>query len=371
MSKKHPKYDFLIVGAGLFGSTFASLATRHGKRCIVVDKRNHIGGNCYSENLHSIEVHKYGPHIFHTSDYEVMEFVCSHSPIIPYINSPVALYKGMEYSLPFNLKTYRQLWGVSTIEEAKSKIKETKAEISYISSVEDYALSNIGSDLFEVLVKGYTQKQWGRPCNELPATILKRIPLRFEDNCNYFDDTWQGFPKYGYNALISSMLSGSNVMLGVDFLAEKDNLTSLAKKIVYSGRLDEYFNYCLGKLEYRSIEFRNELFSMSSYQKYAVINHTSIDVPYTRTTEYKKFGNIVSDSTVVCFEYPKECTEEGDIPCYPIPTDRNEKLSGEYKALANTIPDFLYGGRLADYKYYNMDTTIAKAMQLWRNELKQ
>ncbi len=365
------KYDYLIVGSGLFGATFAYLAHQQGKKSLVIDKRAHLGGNIYCEYVEGINVHKYGAHIFHTSSKHVWDFVNSMVEFNRYTNSPVANYKGKLYNLPFNMNTFYQMWGVTTPEEAMAKIEEQKAEavakmkadgVTEPRNLEEQAQVLIGKDIYERLIKGYTEKQWGRKCTELPAFIIKRLPVRFIFDNNYFNDKYQGIPVGGYNKLIEEMLSGVETRIGVDFSTLKGTWHDIADKLVYTGAIDEYYDYCYGKLEYRTVRFDTEVLNMSNYQGNAVVNYTEADVPFTRIIEHKhfeSFGQVVYDNpkTVISKEYSVEWTE-GMEPYYPVNDSRNTELYQKYKYLAAQEPNVIFGGRLAEYKYYDMAPTI-------------
>lgn len=365
------KYDYLIVGSGLFGATFAYLAHQQGKKSLVIDKRAHLGGNIYCEYVEGINVHKYGAHIFHTSSKHVWDFVNSMVEFNRYTNSPVANYKGKLYNLPFNMNTFYQMWGVTTPKEAMAKIEEQKAEavakmkadgVTEPRNLEEQAQVLIGKDIYERLIKGYTEKQWGRKCTELPAFIIKRLPVRFIFDNNYFNDKYQGIPVGGYNKLIEEMLSGVETRIGVDFSTLKGTWHDIADKLVYTGAIDEYYDYCYGKLEYRTVRFDTEVLNMSNYQGNAVVNYTEADVPFTRIIEHKhfeSFGQVVYDNpkTVISKEYSVEWTE-GMEPYYPVNDSRNSDLYQKYKSLAAQEPNVIFGGRLAEYKYYDMAPTI-------------
>lgn len=365
------KYDYLIVGSGLFGATFAYLAHQQGKKSLVIDKRAHLGGNIYCEYVEGINVHKYGAHIFHTSNKQVWDFVNSMVEFNRYTNSPVANYKGKLYNLPFNMNTFYQMWGVTTPKEAMAKIEEQKAEavakmkadgVTEPRNLEEQAQVLIGKDIYERLIKGYTEKQWGRKCTELPAFIIKRLPVRFIFDNNYFNDKYQGIPVGGYNKLIEEMLSGVETRIGVDFSTLKGTWHDIADKLVYTGAIDEHYDYCYGKLEYRTVRFDTEVLNMSNYQGNAVVNYTEADVPFTRIIEHKhfeSFGQVVYDNpkTVISKEYSVEWTE-GMEPYYPVNDSRNSDLYQKYKYLAAQEPNVIFGGRLAEYKYYDMAPTI-------------
>lgn len=374
---KMKKFDYLIVGSGLFGSAFAYLAKKAGKSCLVIDKRNHLGGNLYCECIEGINVHKYGAHIFHTNNREVWDFVNSIVPFNRYTNCPIANYNGELYNLPFNMNTFHQMWGVSTPAEAKAVIDNQKAEIvaqmkaegiSEPGNLEEQALSLVGKDIYEKLVKGYTEKQWGRACSELPSFIIKRLPVRFVYDNNYFNDKYQGIPEGGYNKLIAGLLEGVETKVSTDFNTIKANWKDYADKLVYTGPLDAYFDYCYGKLEYRSVRFEEEIMDMPNYQGNAVVNYTDRETPYTRIIEHKHFevfGQEVYNSprTIISREFPVEY-KDGMESYYPINDTRNEDLASKYKELADRESDVIFGGRLAEYKYYDMAPIIEKVMGL-------
>ena len=370
-------YDYLIVGSGLFGATFAYKAKQAGKRCLVIDKRPHRGGNVYCENIEGINIHKYGAHIFHTSDKEVWDFVNSIVEFNRYTNSPVANYQGKLYNLPFNMNTFYQMWGVTTPEEAQAKIEEQKAEavaamkqadITEPRNLEEQAISLIGKDIYEKLIKGYTEKQWGRKCTELPAFIIKRLPVRFVFDNNYFNDKYQGIPIGGYNKLIDGLLEGIEVRTSVDFFENREYWESIADKIVFTGKIDEFYNYRFGKLEYRTVRFEEETLDCPNYQGNAVINYTEKEVPYTRIIEHKHFEMFGAEvyqypRTVISKEYSTEW-KEGMEPYYPVNDDKNNALYEKYKELANQENTIIFGGRLAEYKYYDMAPIIQKVLTL-------
>ena len=364
------KYDYLIVGAGLFGSIFAHEATKRGKKCLVIEKRDHIGGNCYTQKIEGINVHKYGAHIFHTSNKVVWDYIQQFAEFNRFTNSPVARYKDELYSLPFNMLTFNKMWGVITPQEAEAKIKEqiAKENIAAPKNLEEQAISLVGRDIYEKLIKGYTEKQWGRKCTELPAFIIKRLPVRYTYDNNYFYDTYQGIPVGGYTRIFEKMLDGIEVKLGVDFFAESEYYESITDKIVFTGMIDEYFGYQFGKLEYRSLNFDNEVLDMPNYQGNAVVNYTESEVPYTRIIEHKHFEYGMQDKTVITREYSKEY-QEGDEPYYPINDQRNNELYSRYKALADNVSNVIFGGRLAQYKYFDMHNIIAEALECVAKEL--
>ena len=369
------KYDYLIVGAGLYGAMCAYRATQAGKRCLVLDKRNHVGGNLYCEDVEGIHVHKYGAHIFHTSNKEVWDFVNSMVEFNRYTNSPVANYQGKLYNLPFNMNTFNKMWGVVTPAEAQAKIDEQRAEALAAlagrepANLEEQALLLVGRDIYERLIKGYTEKQWGRPCTELPAFIIKRLPVRLIFDNNYFNDRYQGIPIGGYNVLIDKLLAGSDVQLGIDYLADKSQWDAMADKVIFTGSVDAYFNYCLGHLDYRTVRFETEVLDESNYQGNAVVNYTAAEVPYTRVIEHKHFEMFGEEEvyhcakTVVSREYSTEW-EAGMEPYYPVNDDRNTALYARYKELADKEEHVIFGGRLAEYKYYDMAPIVEKVLKM-------
>ena len=365
------KYDYLIVGAGLFGATFAYEMTKQGKKCLVIDRRNHIGGNIYCEKINEINVHKYGAHIFHTSDKEIWEYVNKFAEFNNYINSPVANYKGELYNLPFNMNTFSKLWGIETPQEAKEKIEEQKKEygVSEPSNLEEQAISLVGKDIYEKLVKEYTEKQWGRDCKELPSFIIKRLPLRFTFDNNYFNDRYQGIPIGGYNVIIEKMLEKCDIELNVDYLKNKEKYNDLAEKILYTGMIDEFFDYKLGNLEYRSLRFENEIYEdIDNYQGVAVMNYTSHDEKYTRIIEHKHFEFNNCKGTIITKEYPMNWNV-GDEAYYPVNDKKNSDLFEKYKELAKQCPNVIFGGRLGNYKYYDMDKVIKESLDLVKNTI--
>lgn len=366
------KYDYLIVGSGLYGATFAYKANKEGKKCLVIDKRSHVGGNVYCENIEGINVHKYGAHIFHTNNKEVWDFVNSIVEFNRYTNCPVANYKGRLFNLPFNMNTFYQMWGVTTPMEAQAKIEEQKAEAvaklagKEPSNLEEQALSLVGKDIYEKLIKGYTEKQWGRKCAELPSFIIKRLPVRMVFDNNYFNDRYQGIPIGGYNKLIEGLLQGVDIQIGVDFLKERAYWESIAEKIVFTGKIDEFYGYRFGKLEYRTVRFEEEIFDMPNYQGNAVVNYTEKEIPYTRIIEHKHFEKFGSDidscpKTVISKEYSTEW-KEGMEPYYPVNDERNNNLYQQYKLLAEKETHVIFGGRLAEYKYYDMAPIIEQVL---------
>jgi UDP-galactopyranose mutase len=357
------KYDYLIVGSGLYGAVFAHEMKNKGKSCLVIDKRDHIGGNIYTEEIEGINVHKYGAHIFHTNNKEVWNYVNQFVEFNRYTNSPVANYKGEIYNMPFNMNTFNKMWGVITPDEAKAKIEEQKKEagITEPKNLEEQAISLVGTDIYEKLVKGYTGKQWGRPCTELPAFIIKRLPVRFTYDNNYFNALYQGIPIGGYTKLIEKLLDGIEVRLSTDYLANKEELSKLAEKIVYTGPIDAYFDYQYGALQYRSVRFETEVLDTDNYQGNAVVNYTDSDTPYTRIIEHKHFEFGTQPKTVISREYSTEW-KKGDEPYYPVNDDKNSVLYEKYKALADKEENVIFGGRLGEYKYYDMDKVIEVAL---------
>ncbi|MEQ2963468.1 UDP-galactopyranose mutase [Bacteroides xylanisolvens] len=359
-------YDYLIVGAGLFGSTVSHILTQHGKRCLVIDKRPHIGGNIYTESINDINVHKYGAHIFHTNDKHVWEYVNSFVEFNRYTNSPVANYKGKLYNLPFNMNTFYQMWGITTPEEAMRKIEQQRKEAGIVDpqNLEEQAISLIGRDIYYTLIKEYTEKQWGRKATELPAFIIKRLPVRFTFDNNYFNDTYQGVPIGGYTKLIKEMLKGIEVQLNTDYFSDRKYFDSTAEKVVYTGEIDKFFNYCYGHLEYRTVSFETEVLKgTENYQGNAVVNYTDAETLYTRIIEHKHFEFGTQPDTVISKEYSKEW-KPGDEPYYPVNDDRNCALYKLYKKLADEQSKVIFGGRLAEYKYYDMHQVIASALNL-------
>lgn len=370
-------YDYLIVGSGLFGATFAYLAKEKGKKCLVIDKRLHTGGNVYCENIEGINVHKYGAHIFHTNNKEVWNFVNSIVEFNRYTNSPVANYQGKLYNLPFNMNTFYQMWGIITPVEAQARMEEQKAEamrrmdadgVTEPRNLEEQAQLLIGKDLYECLIKGYTEKQWGRKCTELPAFIIRRLPVRFVFDNNYFNDNYQGIPIGGYNKLIDGLLSGIEIKTGADFFSERSYWENIADKIVFTGKIDEYFSYCYGKLEYRTVTFEEEILDCTNYQGNAVVNYTDREVPYTRIIEHKHFEMFGQDicncpKTVISREYSTEW-KPGMEPYYPVNDKRNSELYAQYQALAENEENVIFGGRLAEYKYYDMAPIVEKALSM-------
>ncbi len=363
-------YDYLIVGSGLFGSIFAYEANKKGKKCLVIDKRNHVGGNIYTEKIEEINVHKYGAHIFHTSNKEVWNYINQFAEFNRYTNSPVARYKNEVYNLPFNMNTFNKLWGVFSPEEAKKKIAEELAEVNIDEprNLEEQAIKLVGKTIYEKLVKGYTEKQWGRKATELPAFIIKRLPVRFIYDNNYFNDLYQGIPVGGYTQIIEKMLKGIDVKLNCDYFNNREELNKIAKKIIFTGTIDQYYNYQFGELEYRSVRFETEILDMENYQGNAVINYTEYEIPYTRIIEHKhfEFGN--QPKTVISKEYSDVWTKDKE-PYYPVNDDKNNKLYLKYKEIAAKDSKVIFGGRLGQYKYYDMDKVIIEALNCVRREI--
>lgn len=372
------KYDYIIVGSGLFGATFAYLARKRGKKCLVLEKRQHAGGNVYCEDIKGVNVHKYGAHIFHTSDKQVWDFVNSLVPFNRFTNSPVALAPdGRLYNLPFNMNTFYQLWGVKTPQEAETKLEEQRAEAlealkkdgaSAPRNLEEQALTLIGKDVYRLLIEGYTEKQWGRKCSELPAFIIRRLPVRLTFDNNYFNDLYQGIPIGGYNMLTDKLLEGTEVLLDTDFFDNREEWMAKADKIVFTGKIDRFYGYRFGKLEYRTVRFENEILDTPNYQGNAVVNYTSGDVPYTRIIEHKHFQLSGRDvyslpKTVISKEFSLEW-EDGMEPFYPVNDDRNQKIYSQYRELADREENVIFGGRLAEYKYYDMAPVIARVLSM-------
>ncbi len=364
------KYDYLIVGAGLYGAVFACEAKKTGKRVLVIDRRKHIAGNVYTEEMEGINVHKYGAHIFHTNNKEVWQYVNQFAEFNRFTNSPVANYRGELYSLPFNMYTFNKMWGVVTPEEAAEKIEEQRraAGISEPKNLEEQAISLVGTDIYEKLIKGYTEKQWGRPCRELPAFIIKRLPVRLTFDNNYFNALYQGIPQGGYTKMVSNMLEGIEVRLGMDYLEEKEELDKLADRVVYTGAIDAYFGYKLGVLEYRSVRFETEILDKPNFQGNAAVNYTDAETPWTRIIEHKWFEFGTQPKTVISREYSSEW-KAGDEPYYPVNDAKNMKLYEEYKRLSASEEKVIFGGRLGEYRYYDMDAVIASALERCKYEL--
>ncbi|MFN7044451.1 MAG: UDP-galactopyranose mutase [Flavobacterium sp.] len=357
------KYDYLIVGSGLFGSVFAHEATKRGKKCFVIDKRNHLGGNIFCENIEGINVHKYGAHIFHTNDKSLWDYVNQFAEFNNYINSPISFSNGKLYNLPFNMNTFYQLWNLSNPEDVKRKIEEQIKEYGFKNpkNLEEQALSLVGKDIYETLIKEYTEKQWGRKASELPAFIIKRLPVRFTFDNNYFNDKYQGIPIGGYNKIIEGLLKNIDVQVDTDFFENRNYFESIADKIIFTGKIDAFFDYRFGKLEYRSLKFETETINSENFQGNAVVNYNDAKIPYTRIIEHKHFEFGKQPKTVVTKEYPQNWSEEKE-PYYPINDDKNNEIFQKYKKLSENIPNVIFGGRLAEYKYYDMHQIIASAL---------
>ena len=359
------QYDYLIVGAGLFGSMFAYRAHKAGKKCLVIDRNSHIGGGCYTEQINGINVHKYGPHIFHTSNKEVWDFMNGLVPFNDFINSPIACYKGKRYNLPFNMNTFHQLWGVNTPDEAKAIIEKQRAEYASIEepkNLEEQALKLAGRDIYETLVKGYSEKQWGMKATEIPAFVIRRLPFRFEFNNNYFNDTYQGIPIGGYTKIFEKLLDGCEVRLDTDYFSDRDYFDGLAEKTVYTGQIDAFYNYRFGELDFRSLRFEHKVLEgVKDFQGNAVVNYTEAEVPYTRCIEHKHFEFGKQPDTVITYEFSRKW-EKGAAPYYPINNDRNNTLYAKYAQLAEKEKNVIFGGRLAEYKYYDMHQIVEKVL---------
>lgn len=361
-------YDYLVVGAGLYGAVFAREAMDAGKSVLVIDRRSHVGGNIYTENVEGINVHRYGAHIFHTSNKGVWNYINRFAEFNNYVNSPIANYKGEIYNMPFNMNTFSKMWGIFTPAEAQAKIEEQRAEITgEPQNLEEQAISLVGRDIYEKLVKGYTEKQWGRDCTQLPASIIRRLPVRLTYNNNYFNDRYQGIPEGGYTAVIEKMLDGAVVLLNEDYLIAKNDWDEKAKKVIYTGPIDAYFGYSLGALEYRSVRFETEILDMANYQGNAVVNYTDRETPYTRIIEHKHFEFGTQPKTVISREYSSEW-KLGDEPYYPVNDKKNSALYEKYHALAQKEENIVFGGRLGEYKYYDMDKVIAAALEKCKKE---
>lgn len=358
-------YDYLIVGAGLFGAVFAHEMTAKGMKCLVIDKRAHIGGNIYTEEIEGINVHKYGAHIFHTSNKEIWDYVNRFATFNRYTNSPVARYKDEIYNLPFNMNTFNKLWGVIAPQEAREKIEEQVKEAGIVnpSNLEEQAISLVGKDIYEKLVKGYTEKQWGKRADELPAFIIKRLPVRMTYDNNYFNDLYQGIPVGGYTPMIEKLLEGSDVLLNTDYFGDREAFNNKAEKVLFTGMIDEYFDYCFGELEYRSLKFESQVLDTDNYQGNAVVNYTEYEVPYTRIIEHKHFEYGTQPKTVITKEYPARW-KHGDEPYYPMNDEKNNALYEKYKELATKEDKVFFGGRLGMYKYYDMHNVIEEALKL-------
>ena len=362
-------YDYLIVGAGFFGAVFAHEAQKRGKRCLVVERRGHIGGNCYTADVESIHVHRYGAHIFHTSDRQIWTYINQFCTFNNYVNSPIANYRGEIYNMPFNMNTFSRLWNISTPAEAKAIIDAQRADApAQPQNLEEQAISLVGRDIYEKLVKGYTEKQWGRPCTELPAFIIRRLPVRFRYDNNYFNDRYQGVPEGGYTPIFEKLLDGIEVRLNCDYFDHRDELRAQCRKVVFTGPIDRYFDYCYGPLQFRSLRFESEVLDMENYQGNAVVNYTDRETPYTRVIEHKHFEFGTQPKTVITREYPMDW-HPGDEPYYTVNDEKNDQLYQRYAALAEREPDVLFGGRLGEYKYYDMDKVIASALGFAAREL--
>ena len=362
------KYDYLLVGSGLFSAVFACMARRHNKSCLVLEKRNHIGGNIYCEEMEGIRVHKYGAHIFHTSDREVWEFVNQFTEFNRYTNSPVANYKGEMYNMPFNMNTFSKMWNISTPAQARAIIEEQRAVIAgEPKNLEEQAISLVGTDIYEKLVKGYTEKQWGRDCRELPGFIIRRLPVRYTYDNNYFNDTFQGIPVEGYNALIEKLFEGCEIRTGVDYLQCRDEYRGAAERVVYTGTIDGYFGFRYGNLEYRSLKFETETLDTDNFQGVAVVNYTDRETPFTRIIEHKHFEFGTQEKTVITREYPADW-KPGMEPYYPVNDEKNQALYERYRTLAEKEENVIFGGRLAEYKYYDMDKVTRSALDRAKEE---
>jgi len=362
------QYDYLLVGSGLYAAVFAWMAGKHGKRCLVVEKRDHIGGNIYCEEMEGIRVHRYGAHIFHTSNREVWDFVNQFTEFNRYTNSPVANYKGEMYNMPFNMNTFSKMWGISTPAQAREIIEEQrKAVPGEPKNLEDQAIKLVGTDIYRKLVKGYTEKQWGRDCRELPGFIIRRLPTRFTYDNNYFNDPYQGIPMEGYNAIIEKLFDGCEIRTGVDYLEHRKELDELADRIVYTGMIDAFFGYRYGNLEYRSLKFETEVLDTDNYQGVAVVNYTDRETPFTRIIEHKHFEFGTQPKTVITREYPTDW-KPGMEPYYPVNDEKNQMLYQQYAGLAKEEPNVIFGGRLAEYKYYDMDKVIESALSRAKEE---
>ena len=362
-------YDYLIVGAGFFGAVFAHEAQKQGKRCLVVERRGHIGGNCYTDDVESIHVHRYGAHIFHTSDQQIWTYINQFCTFNNYVNSPIANYRGEIYNMPFNMNTFSRLWNISTPAEAKAIIDAQRADApAQPQNLEEQAISLVGRDIYEKLVKGYTEKQWGRPCTQLPAFIIRRLPVRFRYDNNYFNDRYQGIPEGGYTPIFEKLLDGIDVRLNCDYFDHRDELRAQCRKVVFTGPIDRYFDYCYGPLQFRSLRFESEVLDMENYQGNAVVNYTDRETPYTRVIEHKHFEFGTQPKTVITREYPMDW-HPGDEPYYTVNDEENNQLYQRYAALAEREPDVLFGGRLGEYKYYDMDKVIASALGFAAREL--
>lgn len=363
------KYDYVIAGSGLFAAVFAYKMNQLGKKCLLIEKRTEIGGNLYCENIGGIQVHKYGAHIFHTNEKQVWDFVNALVEFRHFINAPIANYHGEIYNMPFNMNTFHQMWGCITPQEAKEIIAAQRSVIrGEPQNLEEQAISLVGEDIYQKLVKGYTEKQWGRPCKELPAFIIKRLPVRYTYDNNYFNDKYQGIPVGGYNALIEKLVEGCDVVTGVDFNEHRESYRAMGEKVLYTGALDAYYDFCYGKLEYRSLRFQTEVLEEENFQGVAVVNYTDKETPYTRIIEHKHFEHGTQPTTVITKEYPAEW-KDGMEPYYPINNEKNQQLYEKYAALAKAEPNTIFGGRLAEYQYYDMDKVILSAFALVEKEI--
>ena len=365
------KYDYLIVGAGLYGAVFAYEAARKGKSCLVIDRRDHIAGNIYTKEISGIQVHEYGAHIFHTSDKRIWDYINRFAEFNNYINSPMAVYQNELYNLPFNMNTFSKMWNIRMPQEAKEIIAGQIAglKITEPKNLEEQALSLVGEDVYRKLIKGYTEKQWGRDCRELPAFIIKRLPLRFTYDNNYFNDRYQGIPIGGYTAMIKKMLENTEIKLGIDYLEHRMELNAMAERVIYTGQIDRYFDYCEGVLAYRMVRFEHEILDCDNYQGNAVVNYTEREVPYTRIIEHKHFEFGKQQKTVISREYPSEW-HQGEEPYYPINDERNNAVYEAYRKLAAKEKNVVFGGRLGEYRYYDMDKVIGRALEVAERELK-
>ncbi len=363
----HDQYDFLIVGSGLSGSVFAYEATKKGKKCLVIDKRNHVGGNIYTENIEGINVHKYGAHVFHTSNKKIWDYMNNFAKFNNFVNSPIAVYKDEVYNLPFNMNTFSKMWGIRTPEEAKFIIAKQIRDSGIVvapENLEEQAISLVGKDIYQKLIKGYTEKQWGLDCKDLPAFIIRRLPVRFTYNNNYFNDSFQGIPIGGYTPIIEKMLEGTDVLLNTDFSEFKKNYSNIADRIVYTGGIDEYYNYCYGKLDYRSLRFETEILDTDNYQGNAVVNYTEKEIPYTRIIEHKHFESGTQPKTVITKEYPVKFDCNTNEPYYPVNNSKNMELYKKYEALSVKEPNVIFCGRLGQYKYFDMDKVIENTLEI-------
>ena len=364
-------YDYLVVGSGLFGSVFTEQMTKYGKKVLVIDKREHVGGNCYTKNIHGIEVHMYGAHIFRTSNRAVWDYIQQFAEFNNFVNSPIANYKGEIYNLPFNMNTFNKMWGVITPEEAKAEIdRQCEAYSSTDDNLESHVIKMVGIDVYNKLIKGYTEKQWGRKCTELPKSIIKRLPVRFIYDNNYFNDRYQGIPIGGYTNIFTKMLNKCDLELNMDFLDNQNYLRKVAKKIIFTGNIDSYYDYCYGELEYRSLKFETEILDISNYQGVAVVNYTDRETPYTRIIEHKHFEFGQQEKTIITKEYPLEWNKNIE-PYYPINDIKNQELYKKYLNLAKQEKNIIFGGRLGEYRYYDMQDTILSALNLAKFELNQ